>query len=268
MRPLKPVLAHVFLMLLGCSLACPMAAQTISPQASSAPNTSSYWSDPLNWKQQFVPDSQPFWDNSKFWTTNFGPAYRDTAEKVSQFLACSSQFALCFESGKPPLPCTLSPDGRSANCKCLVYNKPNYVLATAILNYPVYQSTVQACFPNGTTGTNTCTATNTAPVCQYLPSGALIPGANVISTYDPSTQETLVKALNHQAPTTTCPKAPFAGCMTAPCTLDEGGSTATCKCPVFYGRFTLTGAQAQCSLGGDFIPSASYMPALDPNPYQ
>ena len=90
MRPLKPVLAHVFLMLLGCSLACPMAAQTISPQASSAPNTSSYWSDPLNWKQQFVPDSQPFWDNSKFWTTNFGPAYRDTAEKVSQFLACSS----------------------------------------------------------------------------------------------------------------------------------------------------------------------------------
>ena len=267
MRPLQRLLACVFLMLLGCSLACPMSAQTTNPQASSATNTSSYWSDPLNWKQQFVPDSPLFWDDSRHWTTNFGPAYRDTAEKGSQFLACSSQFALCFESGKPPLPCTLSPDGRSADCKCLVYNKPNFVLSTAILNYPVYQATIQACFANST-GTNTCTGTNTAPVCQYLPGGALIPGANVISTYDPSTQDTLVKALNRQSPTTTCSKAPFAGCMTAPCTLDEGGSTATCKCPVFYGRFTLTGANAQCSLGGNFVPSASYMPALDPNPYQ
>ena len=215
-----------------------------------------------------MPDWQLFWDNSRYWTTNYGPAYRDTAEQGSQFLACSSQFALCFQSGKPPLPCTLSPDGRSADCKCLVYNKTNYVLATAILNYPVYQSTVQACFPNGTTGPNSCTATNTAPVCQYLPEGALIPGANVISTYDPSTQEALVKAMSFQAPTTTCPKAPFAGCMTAPCTLDEGGHTATCKCPVFYGRFTLMGASAQCTLGGTLVPSASYIPRLDPNPYQ
>jgi len=265
MRPLKPLLACAFLTLLCCSLASQTAAQTISPEASSTNNASSYWSDPINWKQQFVPDSPLFWDNSKHWTTNFGPAYRDTAESGSQFLACSSQFALCFESGKPPLPCTLSPDGRSADCKCLVFNKTNYVLATAILNYPVYQSTIQACF---STATNPCKGTNTAPVCQYLPGGALIPGADVISTYDPATQDSLTKALNRQAPTTTCAKAPFAGCMTAPCTLDQSGLTATCKCPVFYGRFTLVGKDAQCSLGGNFVPSASYMPALDPNPYQ
>jgi len=268
MRPLKPFLACAFLMLLGCSLASQTTAQTISSESTSTNNASSYWSDPVNWKQQFVPDSQLFWDNSKHWTSNFGPAYRDTTEGGSQFLKCTSQFALCFESGKPPLPCTLSPDGRSADCKCLVFNKTNYVLVTAILNYPVYQSTVQSCFPNGTTGTNTCTAANSAPVCRYLPGGALIPGADVISTYDPSTQESLTKALNHQAPTTTCTKAPFAGCMTAPCTLDDGGVTATCKCPVFYGRFTLAGSGAQCSLGGNFVPSASYIPKLDPDQFQ
>jgi hypothetical protein len=268
MRPLNRLPICVLLMFLVLSLARPTPAQTITPQGSSTSNVATYWDDPLNWKQQFVPDSQLFWDNSKYWTTNFGPAYRDTTEKGSQFLKCSSQFALCFESGKPPLPCTLSPDGRSADCTCLVFNNTNYVLATAILNYPVYQSTVQACFPNGTTGPNTCKATNTAPVCQYLPGGALIPGADVLSTYDPLTQQTLGKALDHQALTTTCAKGPFAGCMTAPCTLDSAGTTATCKCPVFYGRFTLAGSGAQCSLGGNFVPSASYIPGLDPNPYQ
>lgn len=189
MRPLNRWLVLVFLMVLALSLGRPVAAQTASSQPASQPNASSYWSDPVNWKQQFVPDSQLFWDDSKHWTTNFGPAYRDTAEMPSQFLKCSSQFALCFESGAEPLPCTLSPDGRSADCKCLVFNKTNYVLITAILNYPVYLQTVQQCINNATG----CTGTNTAPVCQYLPNGALIPGANVISTYDPATQESLVK---------------------------------------------------------------------------
>ena len=265
MRPLKSVLACVFVVLLGCSLAGPLAAQSLKSQQPLIPGSlSSYWDDPVNWKQQFVPDSQLFWDDSKHWTTNYGPAYRDTVILPTQMLACTGQFALCFHSGPEPFPCTLSPDGRSANCKCMVLNTTNYALLTAILNYPVYQSTFNACGQDGVK----CSASNKAPVCQYLQGGALIPGADVISTYDPSAQTEIVKALNNQAPVTTCSKEPFAGCMTAPCTLNSDGFTATCKCPVFRGRFMLQGSGQKCSLGGGLVPSASYIPLLDPHPNQ
>ena len=264
MRPLKSLLTCVFPALLACCLVCPMAAQSIDSQQQFIPDFPSYWSDPVNWKQQFVPDSQLFWDNSKHWTTNYGPAYRDTIEKPSQMLECSGQFALCFHSGPEPFPCTLSPDGRSANCKCMVLNQTNYVLISAILNYPVYLSTVKGCNADG----SGCRGSGKAPVCGFLTGGALIPGADVISTYDPDTQTTVVKTLSGQAPVTTCSKAPFAACMTAPCTLDQGGSTASCKCPVFNGRFMLSGRGAQCSLGGNLVPSASYIAPLDPDPNQ
>jgi hypothetical protein len=56
--------------------------------------------------------------------------------------------------------------------------------------------------------------------------------------------------------------------MTAPCTLSADGSTATCKCPVFYGTFQLAGKNQQCSLAGDLVPSASYIPTLDNQPSQ
>jgi hypothetical protein len=52
--------------------------------------------------------------------------------------------------------------------------------------------------------------------------------------------------------------------MTAPCLLNSDG-TANCKCPVFYGNFQLVGKNAQCSLGGGLVPSASYIPILDTN---
>src|SRR5215831_2255697 len=68
----------------------------------------------------FVPNSQAFWDFSKNWTTNYGPAYRDTDLASTNFLPCTGQYALCFESGPEPLPCKLTADGRFANCKCVV----------------------------------------------------------------------------------------------------------------------------------------------------
>jgi hypothetical protein len=226
---------------------------------------SSYWDDPVNWKQQFVPDSHLFWDNSKNWTTNYGPAYRDTIETPSQMVGCSSQFALCFHSGAEPYPCTISPDGRSANCLCTVATQTNYTLITAILNYPVYTATVQAC---GSKGTG-CPSVGSAPVCSYLNGGTLIPGADVLSTYDPQSRGDIVKAIAaaSKSPITMCDKGAYAACMTAPCTLNQDG-TANCKCPVFYGRFQLVGNAAQCNLGGDLVPSASYIPVLDPNPNQ
>ena len=71
----------------------------------------------------FVPNSQEFWDFSKNWPTNFGPAYRDTVTAPTNFLPCTGQYALCAESGPEPLPCTVTPDGRFANCKCTVQNR-------------------------------------------------------------------------------------------------------------------------------------------------
>ena len=262
MRPLKEFLVCVFPLLMVFGLACPLAAQSIDSQPQFIPDSPSYWGDPVNWKQQFVPDSQLLWDNSKHWTTNYGPAYRDTDIFPTQMLECSGQFALCFHSGPEPYPCKLSPDGRSADCKCMVLNQTNYTLLTAILNYPVYLSTVSACHASGLK----CQGIDTAPVCKFLTGGALIPGADVISTYDPQTHTEILDALNKKKPVKTCPKAPYAACMTAPCSLNSDGTSATCKCPVFNGRFMLTGANSKCSLHDDLIPSASYIPLLDPSP--
>ena len=254
-------------MLLAVALAVPVSAQSTAPslytwqQGEPGPQHSGYWDDPSNWVQQFVPDYRPFWDNSKNWTTNYGPAYRDTIEGSAQMLGCTNQFALCFHSGAEPYPCTMSPDGKSANCLCTVATKTNYTLITAILNYPVYQSTVEACGHDG----SACPNVGQAPVCSYLNNGALIPGANVLSTYDPEARLELIKAIAAgNAGITNCDKAAYAACMTAPCTLNADG-TANCKCPVFYGNFQLVGKHAQCALGGDLVPSASYIPVLDSN---
>jgi hypothetical protein len=210
----------------------------------------------------FVPNSQEFWDFSKNWTTNFGPAYRDTVQGVSGFLPCTGQYALCFHSGPKPLPCESSVDGRFANCKCTVQNGLNFVLITAILNFEVYQDTVKVCGADG----SACTAhPDKAPVCKAIAQGKMIPGADVISTYSPHDESDLAKLLT-QAPDKPslkiCPKAPYAGCMTAPCRITKSGQ-AKCSCPIFWGIFQLTGAGAQCTLDDDLVNSASYAPALD-----
>jgi hypothetical protein len=218
---------------------------------------------PNLYQPQFVPNQKSFWDNSKNWTTNYGPAYRDTVEQPSQFLACDNQFALCFHSGPQPYPCTLSPDGSTAYCQCTVATETNYTLLTAILKYYVYQETLQTCGA----GNSNCPNTGDAPVCKYLNHGALIPGADVISTFDPASLEALQEVIEEgPSAATECPKGPYAACMTAPCSLNPGGATATCKCPVFYGKFQLIGPGAECSLGGNLVNSAAYNPTLDSNP--
>jgi hypothetical protein len=214
-------------------------------------------------QSRFVPNSQEFWDFSMNWTTNYGPAYRDTVLEHSNFLACTGQFALCFHSGPEPLPCKMSKDGRSANCTCTVHNSTNYVLITAILNREVYAATVDQCKADGSRCPPTDPNANPAPVCGFLDNGELIPGAQVISTYDPDTTSAIKDALPPGvSPLTQC-NGPFAGCMTAPCKLTKNGQ-AQCTCPVFWGNFQLAGPGAVCSLGGDLVPSASYNPSRDP----
>jgi len=207
----------------------------------------------------FVPNSQSFWDNSKNWTTNYGPAYRDTVEAPQNMVPCTGRYALCFHSGPEPFPCRLTAGGRFANCKCTVEDGLNFVLITAILNYQVYLDTIAAC---GTDGSN-CSLPDSAPVCQAIKERRLIPGAQLISTYSPDVQAIIKALLNHEPPDPTfCSKGPYAGCMTAPCRRTWTGD-AECSCPVFWGPFQLTGAGAQCSLGGDLVNSAAYAPGLD-----
>ncbi|MGH7837337.1 MAG: hypothetical protein ACREQC_05855 [Candidatus Binataceae bacterium] len=230
-------------------------------------STRGYCAPPVNGRDRggaihFVPNSQEFWDFSKNWTTNYGPAYRDAALGASSFLPCTGQYALCFHSGPKPLPCKLTDDGRFANCECTVQTGLNFVLMTGILNAKVYQDTVNVCGPDG----SDCTAQpDKAPVCKAIAQGKVIPGADVISTYSPHDESDLTKLLT-QAPgkpiLTICPKAPYAGCMTAPCKITKSGH-AECSCPVFWGIFQLTGAGAQCTLGDDLVNSASYAPARD-----
>jgi hypothetical protein len=210
----------------------------------------------------FVPNSQEFWDFSKNWTTNFGPAYRDTAVGPSGFLPCTGQYALCFHSGPKPLPCRLTDDGRFANCKCTVQTGLNFVLITGILNSKVYQHTVNVC---GADGSACTTHPDKAPVCKAIADDKLIPGADVISTFSPSDKSDLVELFTPapaKSKLTICPKAPYAGCMTAPCKITKAG-LAECSCPIFWGIFQLTGAGAQCTLGDDLVNSASYAPARD-----
>ena len=206
----------------------------------------------------FVPNSQEFWDFSENWTTNYGPAYRDTDLQGSNFLPCSGQYALCFESGPEPLPCTLSPDGRFANCKCVVKTGINFVLMTAILNEKVYQATVAKCGPTGAG----CTDTDSAPVCKAMQDGTLIPGADVISDWSPDVQRLLIEG--GPPPLTVCDKGPYAGCMTASCKFTSSDQAeAECSCPIFWGIFQLFGDGAKCSLDDGLVNSASYDPNRD-----
>lgn len=213
----------------------------------------------------FVPNSQAFWDFSKNWSTNYGPNYRDTVEKASNFLPCTGQYALCFSSGPEPLPCRLRPDGRFADCKCTVESGRNYVLMTAILNYRVYQETVKVC---GADGSACAAVPDKAPVCRAIKEGRLIPGADVISTFSTKGASALAAArlaAGSASALTICPKAPYAGCMTAPCRMTNGGY-AQCSCPVFWGVFQLGQSNAQCTLADHLVWSASYAPQVDSRP--
>lgn len=207
----------------------------------------------------FVPDSFKFWNDSKNWTTNYGPAYRDTNESASNFLPCTiRRYALCFDSGPAPLACRLEPGGRFASCKCKIETGLQFVSITAILNYEVYKETVAVC---GTDGSGCSTEVDKAPVCRYLREGKLIPDADVVSAFSPqvkSVHSKLISRTRSASDVTQCPKAPYAACMTAPCTIK--GGHAECSCPVFWGPFQLTQENAQCQLKGDLVWSASYAP--------
>jgi hypothetical protein len=223
-------------------------------------------------------------------TTDFGPAYANIWIGPANFLACSPpqgrefSYALCYYSGpndptgtsidNPPLPCTLSPDGKLANCKCyklstnVVPPQISYkVDIHSILNLQIYNETVDACRSDGTR----CTSSNgiIAPVCEAINTDQLIPGADLVSVYSP------VKKADYSSGATSCDGI-YAGCMTAPCidsgeTDIDGNPLVDCSCPLFEGPFEIgQGENVQCDIGPDNVWSAAHNPItrlpIDPAP--
>jgi hypothetical protein len=236
-------------------------------------------------------DAGKFRFNDHF-TTPFGPAYADIWLKQENFLACKPpvgrqfSFALCFFSGpavgtpvptdgsepvNPPLPCTLSADGKSANCTCYAISTeqyspyvPYFVDINAILNLDLYLRTISVC---GHGGENCSprepirehTLWNKAPVCRAVNNNTVIPAAELISVFSP------VKNADHDTGTTSnqtsCPAGKYAGCMTAPCyhtgKRDSAGhELVECKCPVYDGRFEISQAGVPCDANELTPPSA------------
>ena len=218
-------------------------------------------------------------DNTPFcpttcWPTESGPAWAGGGDSNTYQLYCAeATYANCHYSGPPyptgtnpeniPLPCKLSDDSKTANCKCQVFDGPNYVNLAAILNLGVYYETVEVCGSDGSKCQNasTCYPGSTTcegqipPVCQYVaqqnasvPETSLLPGADLISTYGFGMSE------NYPSGSTSCENSLVAGCMTAPCKYDSDNTEyAQCICPVsFQDAFELSQSGQQCDIGRDY----------------
>ena len=197
--------------------------------------------------------SAPFFPNF-LRTTRFGPAYADILVQPTNFLPCrGGPFALCYYSGPDPESCELTADGRLANCKCFEIPYGAYFVdINAILNLFVYIDTVYKCGHDG----RNCQEPNDAPVCRHVNRNTLIPGADVISTFSFDCVPDEGLGL------TTCPKAVYAGCMTAPCRRTGEAGIVECTCPTFDGPYQVGQDNAQCQLGSNLVWSAAYNPNL------
>ncbi|MHB8383289.1 MAG: hypothetical protein ACYDC3_13240, partial [Candidatus Binataceae bacterium] len=210
----------------------------------------------------FVPNSHAFWSKSANWTTSYGAAYADIQVASSNFLPCrGGPFALCYYSGpsggNEDLSCTLTADGKYANCNC--YEIPYgiyFVDINAILNRSVYQDTVAKCGIDG----SLCAQMNSAPVCQSVNKGTLIPGAKVYSTFSFDCVPT------DGIGQTNCTTSPYAGCMTAPCFKTGQPQIDSCSCPVFNGPYQVGSNAAACTLGDNLVWSAAFSPSAVPSP--
>jgi len=187
-----------------------------------------------------------------FWTTQYGPAFANIVLQGENFLPCKGgPFALCYYSGPEPLSCNPTENGRFANCKCyeIAYGQ-YYVDINAILNLNVYLETIRKCGLDG----SQCTETNSAPVCQSINQGRLIPGADLVSTFSFDCLST------DGIGQTNCTAASYAGCMTAPCYRTGEVGIVECRCPVYDGPYQVGEFNAQCDLALNLVWSAAYNP--------
>ncbi len=188
-------------------------------------------------------------------TTPYGPAKADIVLEPTNFLPCrGGPIALCYYSGPEPAPCELTRNGRYANCECFeIPYGPYFVDINAILNLYVYLDTIEACGQDG----SGCTDTNSAPVCDVINEGELIPGAEMISTFS------LACAPEEGIGQQNCAMSLYAGCMTAPCWVEPGADpgVVNCKCPTYDGPFQIGSFDTPCPLDSGLVWSAAYNPA-------
>jgi len=254
-----------------------------------------------------TPCNTPF-ELTKCWTTSYGPARADMVvvpagtvpavpTKSPNMLACKGggPYALCFFSGPPgiisggkqALPCTLDREGLTANCTCQYYSSGTYFVdINGILNQGAYFEAVNQCGADGTgclnitncqqdsQGVYTCSGPQQAKVCNYINSQS---SGNSATSFYPTAQAQIIStfsfamtppySLSAKAPT--CPKAKYAGCMTAPCRFADGSDPSThqngdaiqCACPVYEGEYQVGAAGQACTIdpanGNTYVWSAS-----------
>lgn len=173
-------------------------------------------------------------------TTTDGPAYANIVNASSNFIKCTPPsgrkfaYALCYYSGpneptgtnskSPPLPCTMSQDGRYANCTCyaitnqLAAGKARYLVdINANSNLDIYKKTIETC---GRDDSKCASGATDVAVCDAINTNLLVPGADMISVF--STLYGQNYAVQGEDPMTNCAgkdAGVYAGCMTAPCEL-------------------------------------------------
>jgi hypothetical protein len=204
----------------------------------------------------FVPNSHPFWSNPDNWTTPNGPAYANIVLESTNFVPCrGGPYALCYYSGPngptEDLSCTVTKNGLYANCNC--YDIPYgvyFVDINAILNHSVYENTIEQCGADG----SLCQTVNSAPVCQSINQGDLIPNAKTFSTFSFDCIPT------NGIGQTNCGTNLYAGCMTAPCDATDTPGIDKCSCPTFNGPYQVGQNEQACTLGGNLVWSAAYAP--------
>jgi hypothetical protein len=237
----------------------------------------------------FVPNSYVLWTSENYATTHLIegctgsncecipgeencealPAFANILLEPSNFIWCKGgPYALCYYSGpddgSTDLSCTLSKDRRFANCKCFEIPWGTYFVdINAILNYAIYQKTIQVCGADGS-GCSGSANINKAPVCEAINKNNFIPGADLISTFSLDCVPT--DGLGQ----TNCTPALYAGCMTSPCQRTASKGIVECSCPTFDGPFqvgtTLPNPEQQCSLGDNLVWSAAFSPSVSTLP--
>lgn len=97
-------------------------------------------------------------------------------------------------------------------------------------------------------------------MCQAINRRRLIPGADSISAFSLDCVPT--NGLGQ----TSCTAAPYAGCMTAPCTRTGDPGIVQCSCPIYDGPYQIGQDAQQCTPTDGEVWSAAYAPDGPPFP--
>ncbi|APC97278.1 hypothetical protein [Francisella frigiditurris] len=216
------------------------------------------------------------------WPTEHGSAWSGGGvdSQTKQLYCEEATYANCHFSGpsyptgsnsdNPILPCKVSDDGKTADCRCKVFKGHNYVNIDGIMNLGVYYETVKVCGEDGSKCKNlsTCLPDDSgkcegveAPVCKYIAAQnsqnddvSFIPGADLISTYGFGMNEAYAVAGPKGG--TQCNNIDVAGCMAQPCKYEEGSDNkyAICSCPITKGAsLNLHQKGASCDIPKGYV---------------